>query len=178
MASYELQAFERFHEISLVGALEYQAPYTLNLGFWLRDPLQLINWPSLEAAHPRQDFLWEKTCFELFIGVQNEDYYREINLSPSQAWQSYQFEEYRYPEDMPPQMAHDIELIALQRTHYGLSATLDLSQFMQKHQLKWHDLFIGLTAILDTTKGMHFYAMQHSSPQADFHNKRDWIHNF
>ena len=42
MASYELQAFQRFHEISLVGALEYQAPYTLNLGFWLRDPLQLI----------------------------------------------------------------------------------------------------------------------------------------
>ena len=79
---------------------------------------------------------------------------------------------------MPPQMAHDIELIALQRTHYGLSATLDLTQFMQKHQLKWHDLFIGLTAILDTKQGMHFYAMQHSSPQADFHNKRDWMHTF
>ena len=70
------------------------------------------------------------------------------------------------------------ELLNLQRTHYGLNATLDLSQFMQQHRLKWHDLFMGMTAVLDTTQGMHFYAMQHSSPEADFHNKRDWLHHF
>ena len=67
---------------------------------------------------------WEQTCFEIFIGVQGEDYYREINLSPSQAWQAYQFEEYRYPEDMPPPAAYDIELNQLKRTHYGLNVSL------------------------------------------------------
>lgn len=90
----------------------------------------------------------------------------------------YQFEEYRYPEEMPPLAAYDIELNQLKRTHYGLNVSLDLTEFMLKYKLKWSDLFIGLTAVLNTTQGEQFYAMQHSSPNADFHNKRDWLHLF
>ena len=179
MASYELNAFDRrMQAISLVGAIEQQSPYNLNVGFWLRDPNQLILWPELVAAHPRQDFLWEDTCFEIFIGVKNQDFYREINLSPSQAWQAYHFEEYRYPEEIPPCPAYDIELNQLKRTHYGLNVSLDFSEFMLKHQLKWHDLYLGLSAVLKTSQGTHYFAMQHSSPEADFHNKRDWLHQF
>ena len=179
MASYELSAFERrFEAISIVGAIESLSPYTLNVGFWLRDPNQWIIWPNAVANVPRQDYLWNDTCFEIFIGVKGEDYYREINLSPSEAWQVYQFEEYRYPEDLPPQMAEDIELNSLKRTHYGLHVSLDLTEFMLKHKLKWSDLFIGLTAVLNTSQGQQLYAMQHSGAQADFHNKRDWLHIF
>ena len=179
MASYELSAFDRrFQSISLVAAIEQQSPYSLNVGYWLRDPNQFIQWPELVQDYPRQDFLWEHTCFEIFIGVQGEDFYREINLSPSQAWQVYQFEEYRYPEDMPPPAAYDIELNQLKRTHYGLNVSLDLTEFMVEHKLKWADLFIGLTAVLKTSQGDQYFAMQHSSPEADFHNKRDWLHVF
>ena len=179
MASYELSAFDRrFQAISVVGAIEQQGSGRLNVGFWIRDPNQFIEWPALVASNPRQDFLWEHTCFEIFIGVQGEDFYREINLSPSQAWQAYQFEEYRYPEDMPPQAAYDIDLNQLKRTHYGLNVSLDLGEFMATHKLKWSDLFLGLTAVLKTSQGEQYYAMQHSSPQADFHNKRDWLHQF
>lgn len=178
MASYELNAFDRrFQAISLVAAIEYVQAHTLNIGYWLRDPNQYMQWPTACADLPRQDFLWQHTCYEVFIGVKGEDYYREINLSPSEAWQVYAFEEYRYPEDMPPQAAEDIALNSLKRTHYGLSVSLDLSSFMQQHKLKWADLFIGLSAVLQTSQGIHYYAMQHSSPQADFHNKRDWLHS-
>lgn len=178
MASYELSAFGRFYDISLVGAIEQITPFSLNVGYWLRDPNQLIEFPETLTSNPRQDFLWEQTCYEIFIGVKGEDYYREINLSPSQAWQAYQFEEYRYPEDMPPQVAQDIELNHLKRTHYGLNVSIDLTEFMLANKLKWDDLFVGLTAVLNTTKGTQYYAMQHSGPQADFHNKRDWLHVF
>ena len=178
MASYELCAFDsRFEAISLVAAVEQQSPFVLNVGFWLRDPNQLIQWPEAVLNQVRQDFLWQETCFEIFIGVKEQDFYREINLSPSQAWQCYQFEEYRYPESMPPQTAFDIELNQLKRTHYGLNVSLDLSEFILQHKLKWSDLFLGLTAILNTTQGEQFYAMQHSSPAPDFHNKRDWLHS-
>ena len=179
MASYELSAFDRrFQAISLVGAIEQQAPAAVNVGFWLRDPNQWLLYPEPVAAHSRQDYLWQHTCYEIFIGVKGQDYYREVNLSPSQAWQAYQFEEYRYPEDMPPQVAEDIDLNQLKRTHYGLNVSLDLTEFILKHKLKWDDLFIGLTAVLNTTQGHQYYAMQHSSPSADFHNKRDWLHQF
>lgn len=33
MASYELSAFDRFHAVSVVGAIEQQTPHTLNVGF-------------------------------------------------------------------------------------------------------------------------------------------------
>ena len=70
MASFELSAFDRrFQAISLVGAIEQQSPYSLNVGFWIRDPNQLIQWPELVSAHPRVDYLWEHTCLEVFIGV-------------------------------------------------------------------------------------------------------------
>ena len=179
MASYELNAFDRrFQAISLVGAVEQVGSYILNVGYWLRDPNQLIQFPELVASHPRQDFLWEKTCFEIFVGVKEQDFYGEINLSHSQAWQAYAFEEYRYPEIMPPVTSEDIKLNQLKRTHYGLNVSLDLTEFMLKHKLKWDDLFLGLSAVLNTSQGEHFFAMQHSSPNADFHNKRDWLHQF
>lgn len=177
MASYELNSLQRVPAVSLVGAIE-QDGSALKVGFWISDPNQIIIWPDIVASHPRQDYLWEQTCFEIFVGVQNEDFYREINLSPSQAWQVYQFEEYRYPEDMPPPPADDIELNQLKRTHYGLNVSLDLSQFMAKHQLKWSDLYLGLSAVLNTSQGSLYFAMQHSRPEPDFHNKRDWLHHF
>ncbi|TCM69954.1 hypothetical protein EC844_102227 [Acinetobacter calcoaceticus] len=179
MASYELVAFNRkVQSISLVSAIDQQAPFLLNVGFWLTDPLQSVTWPTAVQSHPRQDFLWENTCFEIFVGVVGEDHYREINLSPSGAWQVYQFEEYRYPEQIPPLMSHDIDLIQLKKTHYGLNATVDLGGFMQQQQLKWSDVFIGLSAVLKTADQTHYFAMQHSSPCADFHNKRDWLQQY
>ncbi len=48
MASYELSAFDRqFQAISLVGAIEQQSPFSLNVGYWLRDPNQWVEWPAL-----------------------------------------------------------------------------------------------------------------------------------
>ncbi|AMW79464.1 hypothetical protein AMD27_11600 [Acinetobacter sp. TGL-Y2] len=179
MASYELSDFDRrFQSISVVGAVEQQGLTSLNVGFWVRDPNQMIIYPDLIAHNPRQDFLWQDTCFEIFIGVRGEDFYREINLSPSEAWQAYQFEEYRYPEDMPPQAAFDIGINQLKKTHYGLNVSVDLSAFMMNHKLKWSDMFLGLSAVFKTENADRYYAMQHSSPSADFHNKRDWLHVF
>lgn len=179
MASYELSAFDRrFQSISLVAAVEELGLYNLNVGFWTRDPNQVIQYPELVASNPRQDFLWQNTCYEIFIGVRGEDYYREVNLSPSQAWQAYQFEEYRYPESMPPEPADDIEINQLKRMHYGLNVNLDLTEFMVKNKLKWDNLYLGLSAVFKLENSEQYYAMQHSSPQADFHNKRDWLHIF
>ena len=118
---------------------------TLNVGFGF--VIQINSCLAPKSRLIRVRIFGEETCFEIFVGVHDEDYYREINLSPSQAWQSYQFEEYRYPESMPPLAAYDIELNHLKRTHYGLNVSLDLGQFMQQHRLKWANLYLGLTAV-------------------------------
>ncbi len=177
MATFELVAFQPVREINLIGAIETPGTGILQVGFWANDPNQSIIWGEQLAGFPRRDFLWQQTCFELFVGVKEQDYYREINLSSSHAWQAYQFEEYRYPEQMPPVTAQDIELVDLQRTRFGLTATVDINPFLHQQQLKMQDLFIGISAVIATPQHQHLFAMQHSGIQADFHNKRDWLYS-
>ena len=176
MASFDLTAFQPTRDIQLIGALESPGTGIIQLGFWVNDPNQSIVWNLPAPGQPRRDFLWEKTCFELFIGVKDEDFYREINLSDSSEWQAYQFEEYRYPEFIPPVPAQDIELVSLQRTKFGLTAVMDINPFLHQQQIKMKDIYIGMSAVIDTHSTQHFFAMQHSGPIADFHNKRDWLY--
>lgn len=175
MASFELSAFEVVQDIAIVAAIEIPRSGIIKTGFWINDPEQKIVWPPTQDEIGHQDYLWQNTCFELFIGVKEQDYYREINLAPT-AWQAYAFEEYRFPEDLPPQPAQDIALLELQRTPFGLTAVIDINAFLHAEQLKMSHLFLGLTAVITTAQKQHFFAMQHSSPQADFHNKRDWLY--
>jgi hypothetical protein len=178
MASFELSAFGTPPDISLVAALETPNHSCIQLGFWVTDPYQEVCWgKSPHTVLAREDFLWTKTCFELFIGIQGQDAYREINLSPTLAWQAYRFEEYRYPEHSPPPVADDIQLLELQRTKFGLTAILELKPFLDQQQLKIHDLYFGLAAIISTTQQQHCFALQHSGTQPDFHNKRDWLYH-
>lgn len=177
MATFELVPFQKTHQpIHIVSALDYHAPAQLQLGFWVNDPEQAIIYPEKQEMQPGQrvDFLWEQTCFELFIGIKNADAYREINLSPNLTWQAYQFEEYRYPEDMPPQVADDIQLLDLKKTHFGLTAHFDVKDFLKQQQIRLHDLYFGISAVIVTAEQQHFFALQHQQI-ADFHNKRNWI---
>lgn len=176
MASFELQAFQPTAQLQIIAAVDMPDSGILQLGFWLNDPLQQVILPTPVADLPRQDFLWQHTCFEAFIGLRPHDEYREVHFSPSLAWQAYAFEEYRYPETMPPQLADDIHLLDLRQTKFGLTASINIQKFLQQYQCTMRDIFIGICAVLDTAQGQHFFALQHSSPQADFHNKRDWIY--
>lgn len=177
MATFELVPFQKTpHPIQIVSALDYHTPAQLQLGFWINDPEQVIVYPSPtpEQVGQRIDFLWEQTCFELFIGIKNADAYREINLSPNLTWQAYQFEEYRYPEDMPPQPADDIQLLDFKKTNFGLTAHFDLKDFLSQQQIRFGDLYFGISAVICTAQQQHFFALQHQQT-ADFHNKRNWI---
>lgn len=178
MASVELQPFKRCDTLQLVAAIETPNTHVLQLGFWVTDPLQQMIWPAPVAGHPRHHGLWQQTCFELFIGIDGQDDYREINLSPSGAWQAYAFEEYRYPDTSPPQTAHDIDLIQLQRTKFGITAALDIQNFLNHHQVRLNHIYCGISAVCVTAHEQQYFALQHSTAQPDFHNKRDWQLNF
>lgn len=177
MASADLVPFATCPDLSIVVALDTPASGVLHVGYWISDPLQQIIWPEALAGHPRRDYLWQQTCFELFVGVHGQDDYREINLSPAGSWQAYAFEEYRYPESNPPALASDIQLIELARTRFGLTAAVDVSRFLQQHGARSTDLYCGVSAVIQTHQQHHYFALQHSLKAADFHNKRDWLIN-
>lgn len=47
------------------------------------------------AGKGRADGLWQTTCFELFLQAPDETGYTELNLSPSERWNAYDFAAYR-----------------------------------------------------------------------------------
>lgn len=189
MASYELDSFVPNRNIRIVVAAETLLPASVRLVFLVIDPEQQIVWPttqqieqshditaqSFEMGYARRDYLWQHTCFELFVGIKNKTAYREINLSPAQAWNCYQFEQYRQPAQMPPVPAQDIQLLQLQAQPQKLEAILDLQQFLQTNECQWDDLVFGLTSVIKLKNNSELYfALNHSTAQPDFHCKRDW----
>ncbi len=187
MASYELDTFTPYPAVRVVVATELILPSSIKLLFFTIDPEQQIDWQDYAApkqqrsfnstlGYQRQDFLWEQTCFELFVGIKDQDSYREINLSPQQDWNCYAFDDYRQPDQLPPQTAHDIELISLQCSPNKLQAILNLQQFIEQQDCYLEDLKLGISSVIRLKNGKQlFYALQHTGNQADFHRRQDWV---
>jgi hypothetical protein len=128
-----------------------------------------------EPGRPaRADNLWEKTCFEAFIGVQGDPGYLELNFSPSKQWAVYAFENYR--EGMS-----DAELLVPPRIEtstvngdFALVATLDLSGLPEMNAGR---LEMALTAVILEKNGRKsFWALSHPSGNPDFHNRDCFLH--
>lgn len=200
MPSYELEPFSPNRNIRIVGATEILLPWSLRVLFWMNDPEQQVVWPesadnlascldtaldtasSIQAdvlGYPRRDYLWQHTCFELFIGLKNQPNYREVNLSPAGTWNCYGFDSYRQPADMPPVAVHDIQLLELKAQAQKLEAVLSFQQFFEAQQCGWSDMRIGISSVIKTRQQHALYfALQHSGPQPDFHRQQDWIGSF
>lgn len=120
------------------------------------------------------DGLWEHTCFEAFIGVQNEDSYREFNFSPSGRWAAYAFSTYR--ERVTWTTAHDPR-ISITRT----DSELRLEAFITAADLPPNPagkpLQLGLTAVLEMQDGSKSYwALEHPAERPDFHHRNGFAH--
>lgn len=189
MPSYELESFAPNRSIRLVAATELLPPFSMRVLFWLIDPEQQVVWPeSVEGTtavlspnveddlgYARYDYLWQQTCLELFIGIKGQSGYREINLSPAEVWNCYQFDDYRQPEQTPPVMATDIQLLEIQAHPQKLHAVVNFQQLLQEYDCRISDLNIGVSAVLKLkNEKTLFFSLQHSGKQADFHCKKDW----
>lgn len=142
---------------------------TLRLTFELTDPNNEVIWHPQDEIK-RQDFLWENTCFEAFIGTSNSTNYFELNLSPSRAWNLYRFSDYRTPNDIPPIAVTEPALIKFDIENLTISAEVDLNALKLGHQ----HIKLGLTAVIKTADSLHYFAIQHPVLHADFHDAQGW----
>ncbi len=141
----------------------------LVLTFELIDPQHEVIWHPQDEIQ-RQDFLWESTCFEAFIGTPNNTHYFELNLSPTRAWNLYRFTDYRTPNVMPPVPVPEPVLGKFDINNYTISAEIDLSLL----KLANLEIKLGLTAVIKTADSLHYFAIQHPVLHADFHDAQGW----
>jgi len=152
-------------EMQQLGATVWQLMYQLN------DSEQQIVWPDAQATLSRQDYLWESTCFELFVQAVGSSEYLELNLSPARLWNAYSFDEYRRPAQMPPRRDDRLKLLSLDVDARQLVAVVDGSGCFVAGQA----LRVGLTCVLKDQVGQcSYWALQHGG-EPDFHRESDWL---
>ncbi len=166
---YRLSAFDGAPLPFTVTADAVRQQHWLHLTFTLSDPDHLVIWPAQQMPS-RQDYLWENTCFEAFIKAANQAGYVELNLAPSSAWNLYQFDNYRTPQQMPPRRVMASALESMTLTGHTLTVTLDLDQIHLADQ----EINIRLTAVITTQTALYYLALHHPATQADFHDVRGW----
>jgi hypothetical protein len=145
---------------------------TLAIRYALLGHLADLVIPAAAAVPARRNGLWEETCFELFVAVKDSPRYWEFNLSPARHWNVYRFAAYR--QGMEEETALTSLPFTVQRESDCLSLALgvDLAAIVRADQA----LEVAVSAVIKHKNGeVTYWALIHSSPQADFHRRDGFI---
>jgi hypothetical protein len=139
----------------------------LQVTFRLDGDISRINIPAPVAPRIGTE-LWRHTCFEAFINVQGQTAYHEFNFAPSSEWCIYALSGYRKGapvanETMRPQ-------ISLRSTgsRLELDAIVRLDTLSSVHPRAV--LRIGLSAVIEASDGLSYWALRHPANKPDFHD--------
>ncbi|UIP05813.1 DOMON-like domain-containing protein [Erythrobacter sp. SDW2] len=118
------------------------------------------------AGKLRRDGLWQTTCFELFLQPDGEAGYCEFNLSPSEAWNVYDFHAYR--EGMCERKAARAPVLTMRP---GSSFAI-FDAAIPRSLLPTEPCAMGLTAVIEETGGhKSYWSIAHPDTDApDFHH--------
>jgi len=116
------------------------------------------------AGKGRADGLWQTTCFELFLKPQGGDSYVELNLSPSERWNAYDFAAYRWDMAERP-FPREPECTMRQGSSFAIfDAAVPVGGLPQG------DSAMGLSAVIEEQGGAKSYwALAHPEGNPDFH---------
>ena len=144
------------------------ADTTLTLAFALDADLSRLRLPSPNVPR-RAHGLWEHTCFEAFIGLNNSPAYHEFNFAPSGEWALYAFHRYREIAS-PPEVT-----VAPEVNVRRLADRLELEVVVRLESLSvvhpTSPLRLALSAVIEDAGGsLSYWALRHRSVKPDFHH--------
>jgi hypothetical protein len=117
------------------------------------------------AMPERRDHLWQATCFELFVAL-DDGGYAEFNFSPSTCWAAYRFDDYRSGMRDVDGVRPVIDVIATDR-RLAVAVRLDLATVVADL-----DRCLGLSAVIEQADGnKSWWALAHPSDKPDFHHR-------
>ncbi|KAI2492745.1 hypothetical protein MHU86_21788 [Fragilaria crotonensis] len=155
--------------IKVTGTIE-RTRTSLTIKYHLHDPKNLVKWPSESRNPSRKDNLWKTTCLEFFFSESKSMKYWEVNLSPSKDWNVYHFDGYREGMRQEAKIS-SIEIRPMDKT---LVAIVPLAPFeIEPHAT----LELGVTAIVENALDgdQSFWALIHTTNQADFHRRDSFV---
>jgi hypothetical protein len=141
----------------------------LTVTYRIRGRVDRLRIPAEQSSSLRSHELWRHTCFELFVGAQNDAEYYEFNFSPSGEWALYEFRDYRDGgpfggDALEPQIDVAQDAGGLQ-----LNAVVPLDRLPGIQPRI--GLALGLAAVIENLNGeLSYWALSHPPGKPDFHH--------
>jgi hypothetical protein len=140
----------------------------LKIRYSLMGPLETVAIPPSVDEPSRKHELWEKTCFEFFLGVRDTSKYWEFNLSPAGHWNTYRFDDYR--QGMQEEAAIVSLPFSVEETVDSLSLALELN--LDKLVPVDRRLEVAISTVIELKdSAISYWALAHPGAQADFHRR-------
>ena len=144
----------------------------LDLQYQLIGNLSEIIVPSSDRVATRQYDLWEHTCFEFFLRLQDTTQYWEFNLSPVGDWNVFGFYDYR--QDLTEEKA--IQTLPFTVSQTATSLQLNLNLNLDCIIGKERDLDVAITTVVENkAKQLSYWALTHPATAADFHHQDSFV---
>jgi hypothetical protein len=112
--------------------------------------------------------LWHHTCFEAFIAVEGQPAYHEFNFAPSGEWAVYAFCGYRNGGPLANEMTRPHTAVRSTGSRLELDTLIRLDSLSAIHPHA--SLRIGLSAVIEASDGLSYWALRHPADKADFHD--------
>ena len=123
---------------------------------------------SPPGAPPFATELWRHTCFEAFIAVEGQPAYHEFNFAPSGEWAVYAFSGYRNGGPVASEVMRPHIAVRSTGSRLELDALVRLDRLSAVHPHA--SLHIGLSAVIEASDGLSYWALRHTADKPDFHN--------
>ncbi|BAZ43852.1 hypothetical protein NIES4102_08540 [Chondrocystis sp. NIES-4102] len=158
--------------IEITGTISRQ-DHQLNIEYlFTGDLATIIIPPPAKTAPTRQYDLWEHTCLEFFLGLEDTTAYWEFNLSPAGNWNVFHLKDYR--QDLAEEMViTSLPFTVLQSTDsMQLNLELDLNPIISATQ----NLEVGITSVVENQdQQLSYWGLQHPASEPDFHQRDTWM---
>lgn len=147
----------------------------LTLRYEVQGNIDMLAIPASKA--PKEtDNLWQHTCFEAFIAVEEDEAYHEYNFSPSGEWAAYAFNDYRKQKSWRATNASAIHCV-ISEDQLVVTAVIAHRNLPENPLNKSYRL--GLSTVLETKSGeLSYWSLFHPSGSPDFHHRSGFTLSF
>jgi hypothetical protein len=140
----------------------------LSLAYALKGDLLRLRIPSLQPSL-RADRLWQHSCFEAFVALEDKPEYYEFNFAPSGQWAAYHFQRYRDGISLEDEIPAPEITVRSRADGFDLRAIVRLDSLpttQPRARLK-----LALSAVVEDNNGMlSYWALWHPPGKPDFHH--------
>jgi hypothetical protein len=157
----------RAEAVRAIQVLVRRSSAVLPMTFRLDGDISRIRVP-LPGAPRIATQLWQHTCFEAFIAVEGHAAYHEFNFAPSGEWAVHAFSGYRNGGTLANETMRPHIAVRSTGSRLELDALVRLDALSAIHPNA--SLRIGLSAVIEASDGLSYWAIHHPADKPDFHS--------